>query len=92
MSYLLELSRSRPIAEQFPPTGRAADREPWFGNEAERFVSIYRNARELTAVVKQLRSTHPDHEEVKKGLVMLKHLSARRDALLNSWFPKGRLQ
>lgn len=86
MSYLLELSRSRPIAEQFPPQGRAADREPWSGNEVETFAALYRDGRDIAEIAAAMK---PGNPQLQKCKAMLKHFLGRRNALLASWKPGG---
>ena len=80
-----------PWSELFPPHAFAVDHQPWRGNKISKFEMIYRHGREMAARINGWRNSNPQqHQEaIEKGRQMLVHLTASRNALLQSWAPLG---
>jgi hypothetical protein len=81
---------ARPWAERFPAHAFPADHEPWSGNEVGKFEMIGRFEKRMAGHISNwLRSNPQPLETIEKGRQFLAHLSARRNALLQSWAPLG---
>jgi hypothetical protein len=89
VTYLEQLWRQRPLAERIPPRALAEDKIAWRGDEAAVFGVIFDNARAFVGPARRLRDTDPKNPQLEMARVCLAHLSARRDALLESWDPQG---
>jgi hypothetical protein len=89
MTYLEELWRARPLAERIPPRALAEDRVAWSGDEVARFGVIFADSRAFAEPARRLRDMDPGNPELETARIVLAHLSARRDALFESWDPQG---
>lgn len=89
MSYFRQLWERRPLAERIPPRPLAEDKIPWSGDEAAKFGEIFADARAFAGPARRLRDTDPENPQLEMAIVCLRHLSARRDALMESWDPPG---
>lgn len=87
--FLEQLWRARPLAERIPPRALAEDKVAWSGDEAARFGVIFADARAFAEPARRLRDTDPENPELEVARIYLAHLSARRDALMESWDPQG---
>jgi hypothetical protein len=87
--FLEQLWNARPWHERIPPRPLAVDLVAWSGNEAAVFGVLFANAREITGPARRMRATDPKNPQLETARACLLHLSARRNALLESWDPQG---
>jgi hypothetical protein len=87
--FLEELWRQRPLNEQIPPRALAEDKIAWRGDEAAVFGVLFDHARAFVGPARRLRDTYPENPQLEMARVCLAHLSARRNALFESWDPQG---
>jgi hypothetical protein len=87
--FLEELWQKRPLAERIPPRALAEDKVAWRGDEAAVFGVIFDHARAFVGPARRMRATDPKNPQLAMARACLLHLTARRDALMESWDPQG---
>jgi hypothetical protein len=90
VTYLEQLWHARPLHERIPPRALAADKIAWSGDEAARFGVLFADARDVAGPARRLRDADPKNPDLELARAYLVHLSARRDALFESWDPQGK--